>query len=238
MKYSVDQITRVYAVRVLIWEKRHENICPYSFVVGKNNDGSCYFRNPYTEYPNELKLRDQKEICDFFEKTIRTIESIADLPEEKPNTNADEVWNFHVWYKNGEEEDINCKNRKVDIHFAKDNDIMNNTISGIGSGFFNTMITLDELKDEVVSGYVDFDKFFYFIKWEYVGTDDYSFVRYERQDDGGVIIYAGNYYGRMEGDPYIVIDQNGYITESYANMYYVALLKKAGIKIIIQDQGE
>lgn len=59
-------------------------------------------------------------------------------------------------------------------------------------------------------------------------------MRYEVQDDGGVIIYAGNYYGSSEGFPYIEIDREGNIIQQYQRMDYVKILKEKGVKVIMK----
>ncbi len=237
MKYGVDNIIRVYAVRVLFWKNGTpiEGIYPYSFVVGKNNDGTCYFRNPYTELPNELNRRTSKYVNDLFQHTIKTIDEIVNHPKQGLHPHADEIWNFHVWYQNGEEETIKCKNLDIRLSFVEDNDvILSGEICG-GNLFCKSLVTLDEVRNEITYGYVPFDRFYHFIKEEYTASDDMSFVRYEKKQDGGVILYAGNYYGGHVGDPYVIIDREGNI-EQAGSMYYVQLLKSKGIRIILDGE--
>lgn len=236
MKYNIDKITRVYAIRVLFWENNHESIFPYSFITGKNSDGTYYFRNPYTELPNELNRRQPEYIKDIFENVVNVLDKIENHPVEQEVHHADEIWNFHIWYQNGEEEVIKCENLVVRFDFVDDNDIILSGEICDGNIFCRSMITLDELRDEIKCGYVSFDKFYHFFERENIAGDEESLVEYKVNWDGSVNMYSGTVYAPKEfrfRSPSVVIDKDGYIVED-GNMYYIAKLKESGVRVILK----
>ena len=229
-KKHSSQIIRILAIRYLTWQASFSY--PYFFITGINPDGSCYFKNRYTELPNEFALPPADFDKRIFEKTKNTLETaIASCHD---GNSPDETWCFYIDYDDASSKEFNFVNK--DLHFPHSdyNDLLaRHNFFGDESDYvarYFGKLNLDDVRYDVQSGEIPFSRF-YNKRVEYMitGLDDYMGSDYDIHPDGSIDILQS--VGRVNYEECISINKNGFI-EKTGGYPYVEILMKNHVRII------
>jgi hypothetical protein len=227
-----SQIIRILAIRYLVWPRRKDFSYPYFFITGINPDGSCYFKNRYTELPNEFALAPADFEKRIFEKTKNALEKA--IVSCNDGNSPSETWCFNVDYDDASSKDFQFVNKDLHFYHSDYNDMLaQHNFFGVESDYvarYKGKLNLDDVRYDVRSGEIPFSRF-YNKRVEYMitGLDDYMDAKYVIRPDGSIDILES--VGCVHYETCISINRNGFIEKS-GGYPYVEILMKNHVRII------
>jgi len=229
-----SQIIRILAIRYLVWHNSNTEFSyPYFLITGINPDGSCYFKNRFTELPNEFALAPTDFAKRIFEKTKNTLENAIISCDDGNHPHADETWCFYIDYDDASSKKIQFVNKDLHFFHADYNDLLaKHNFFGVESDYiarYFGKLNLDDVRYDVRSGEIPFSRF-YNERVEYMitGLDDYMGAEYDIHPDGTIDILKS--VGCVNYETCISINKNGFI-ENSGGYPYVEILKKNHVRI-------
>lgn len=234
MKFDVNGVSRVAVTNCRMNKEMTDCIKAEHFIVGKRGDGSCYFKNSYTELPNEFGIYSQADVNRMFQKTLDTLNELISKPCDTKICHQYVTWHFKVWFTNGEFETFSfvnkeIKDRDVEFKYAVINDILKAAKSNL---YYMDLMTLEDMRAEIESGYVPFDVFYDRVEKRTIGVDDQSYMYSKKHEDGSASIFLGNDYGQC--NELIRIDNNGFIVKYFSQtnaIKYIQILQEKKVRI-------
>lgn len=232
------EIVRITAVRFLQWYNNPNNQSyPHFFTTGKRADKSFYFRNKYTEIPNEFHLYPLTYPEKLFCKTKAAFVALLNEPKPVNNPNAKETWVFSVDYDDGSKEDYEFKNMDVCLHFSDYNDFL-----AYGDFFgehdsvlqYPANLTIDDVRGEINAGWVPFERFYEHRIKLIIGHDDGIESDVLFHGDGSVSIDKLVLAQRQKD--VVTIDTNGMI-QNTGEIPYTQILKDNAVRVLKDKPG-
>jgi|APSaa5957512622_1039677.scaffolds.fasta_scaffold83876_1 hypothetical protein len=215
-----NDIKRIVYTRTVIQEDK-KYFSASSCITGKYEDGTYYFRNEFTELPNDFELIDDDIVHELYRNVLKSLKS--NIKKGKKSNKVGTFDIYKVYFEKPDGNPINetfCFKNPLYSPNAEFSDLCHGKDVGVN---------IDELRHDADVGHIPFTRFFNH-RVEYLVSNLYNDVdtTFEINPDSSIDIKEN--CGGKTKEIVITIDGEGNI-EKHGDYPYVRALKNTEVSI-------